>query len=150
MRAKPFSAALLVLCSSLFLAFGEARAHAGDMKLEIQLVWGTNDAGTKKHQPVEDEVLRKLRELPLKWTNYFLVNSLQLTLPESQTKKEALSDKCSIELTNLGHSQVQISLYGKGEHVVKRTQQLVKGEIVVLGGNAPNSTAWLIVIKRLE
>jgi hypothetical protein len=150
MRAKLSSVPLLVLVSSLFLAFGGFSARAGDMKLEIQLVWGTNDGASKNHRPVEQEVLKKLRELPLKWTNFFLVNSLQLTLPESQTKKEPLSDKCSIEVTNLGRSQIQISLYGKGEHVVKQTQLLPKGEIVVLGGNAPNSTAWLIVIKRLE
>jgi len=34
--------------------------------------------------------------------------------------------------------------------VVKRTQALPKGEILVLGGNAPNATAWLIILNRIE
>jgi hypothetical protein len=32
----------------------------------------------------------------------------------------------------------------------KRTQPLGKGEMIVLGGNAPNSTCWLLTLKRLE
>jgi len=33
---------------------------------------------------------------------------------------------------------------------VKRKQSLPKGEMLVLGGNAPNSTAWLVALKRIE
>jgi hypothetical protein len=45
---------------------------------------------------------------------------------------------------------VEVSLVGKGKDVAKRTQKLPKGETLVLGGNAPNATAWLVVLKRLE
>jgi hypothetical protein len=41
-------------------------------------------------------------------------------------------------------------LFGKGEQVVKRTQSIPKGETLALGGNAPNSTAWLVVLRRKE
>jgi hypothetical protein len=33
---------------------------------------------------------------------------------------------------------------------VKRTQALPKGEILVLGGNAPNASAWLVILKRID
>jgi len=45
---------------------------------------------------------------------------------------------------------VEVSLIGKGKEVVKRTQALPKGEILVLGGNAPNATAWLVILKRTD
>jgi hypothetical protein len=34
--------------------------------------------------------------------------------------------------------------------VVRRIQKLPKGEILVFGGNAPNATAWLVILKRIE
>jgi hypothetical protein len=27
---------------------------------------------------------------------------------------------------------------------------LPKGEILVLGGNAPNASAWLVIVKRID
>jgi hypothetical protein len=50
----------------------------------------------------------------------------------------------------LAGSEVEVSLMGKGKEVVKRKQSLPKGEMLVLGGNAPNSTAWLVLLKRIE
>ena len=139
---------------ALLLAAGQAVALAADpeLKLEAQLIWGTNDKASPdpKHKPVSDEVRKKLRDLPLKWTNYFEVNRKMLTIPVSALKKESLSDKCAVEIKNLGRSKVEVSLFGKGEQVVKRTQDLPAGETLVLGGNAPNSTAWLVLVKRVE
>src|SRR5258708_1549692 len=131
---------------------GIANAGAADMKLEVQLLWGTNDKQSPepKHRPVEADVHKKLKELPLKWSNYFLVNNKQFDVSSNGIAKVPLSEKCSIEVKNLGHSTVEVSLYGKGEKVMGRTQALPKGEILVLGGNAPNATAWLVILKRLE
>lgn len=141
------------LLPTLFvLGSGFSAARAADMKLEVQLLWGTNDKQSPdpKHRPVEADVHKKLKELPLKWSNYFLVNNKQFDVSANGTAKVPLSEKCSIEVKNLGHSTVEVSLFGKGEKVVGRTQALPKGEILVLGGNAPNATAWLVILKRLE
>ena len=45
--------------------------QAATMKLQVQLVWGTNDdhSPNPKHKPVEADVRKKLKELPLKWSN---------------------------------------------------------------------------------
>ena len=152
MRAKSILPRILILFLAAMLV-GTVSSRAGsDMKLEVQLVWGTNDSQSPdpRHKSVDADVQKKLKELPLKWTHYFQVSSHSFDLAVDATKKEPLSEKCSIEVKNLGHSTVEVSLYGKGEQVVKRTQALPKGEILIMGGNAPNSTAWLVVLKRLE
>jgi hypothetical protein len=124
-------------------------AQAGDMKLEAQLIWGTNDANSPdpKHKPVDADVKKRLGDLPLKWKNYFEVNRKLFGVPEGGSRKVAMSKKCELEVKHLKGGSVEVSLVGKGE---KRTQPLPKGEILVLGGNAPNSTAWLITLKRIQ
>ena len=122
------------------------------LKLQAQLVWGTNDEQSPdpKHKPVEADVKTKLNGLPLKFTNYFEVNRKPLEVALSGTNRVPLSDKCEVEVKSLGGSILEVSLFGKGKQVVNRKQSLAKGEMLVVGGNAPNSTAWLVVLKRLE
>lgn len=125
---------------------------AGDVKLEVYLIWGTDDAKSPdpRHKPVDADLLEKLKKLPLKWKNYFEVNRQTVKLTGTETKKATLSEKCEVEIKHAGKSTIEVSLFGKGEPVVKRTQTLPKGETLFLGGNAPNSTSWLVVIKRVE
>jgi len=134
---------------SLLLA---AAAWAGGGKFEARLIWGTNDAKSPdpKHKKVEAEVEKKLADLPLKWKHYFEVNRKTLAVSRGGCEKAELSDKCSIEVKDLDGNKVDVSLIGKGEPVLKRTQPLPKSEILVLGGNAPNATAWLVTLKRLD
>jgi hypothetical protein len=134
----------------VFACTAQTTSRAEELKVQAQLIWGTNEKESPdaKHQPVDAEVAKKLKQLPLKWDHYFVVKKLQVDVPVNGTKKEALSEKCAIEIKDEGSGNVEISLFGKGHQVVKRKQQLPKGEVVVLGGNAPNETAWLVVLKR--
>ncbi len=127
-------------------------ADTAGMKLEAQLLWGTNDATSPnpKHKPVDEDIRKKLKELPLKWTNYFEETRKSLDVTEAAAKRVTLSDRCDIEVKVLGGSKIEVTHFGKGEKVVKQTQNLPKGEMLVLGGNAPNSTAWLVILKRVE
>ncbi|HEY9172323.1 MAG TPA: hypothetical protein VI136_08575 [Verrucomicrobiae bacterium] len=138
----------LVLCSVLAATV----TLASDSKFEAQLIWGTNDSKSPdpKHKPVEAEVQKKLSDLPLKWKNYFEVNRKTMEVPQGESTKAVLSEKCTVEVKELDGKKVEVSLVGKGEPVLKRTQPLPKGEILVLGGNAPNATAWLVTLKRTE
>lgn len=61
-----------------------------------------------------------------------------------------MSDQCRIGVADVDGRHVEVSLIGKGEPVLKRIQPLSKGETLVLGGNAPDSTGWLVVLKRVE
>src|SRR5882724_406769 len=77
-----------------------ARADAGDMKLEVQLIWATNDKAdpNPKHKPIAPEIREKLNQLPLKWANYFEVNKVTLDIPKGESRKAKLSDKCEVEI----------------------------------------------------
>jgi hypothetical protein len=141
-------AAVLILVSSPHLV----RADPAEMKLEAQLIWGTNDSKSPdpEHKPVTPEVARKLKSLPFKWTHYFEVTRKPFSVPTSGEKKVRLSKECEIKVKNLGKSQIEVHLYGKGEPVGKITQSLPKGELLVTGGNAANFTAWFVVLKQVD
>lgn len=131
----------------------QAVVHAAGLKLQSQLVWGTDDPNPpagKHYQPVEPDILKRLKELPLKWKNYFEVKRSDFTLGQGLTKKVPLSDKCELTVVSQGSSTVEVVLIGRGKEVVRRTQALPKGQILVLGGNAPNATAWLVILKRMD
>ena len=151
MRLKLIAAIILTtaLCGLLTSRGAEKKEVA---KFEVQLLWGTDaeKSPNPKHKPVDPDVAKKLKSLPLKFKNYFLVNRKRVEAALGETRNEPISEKCAVEIKNLGHSTFEISLFGKGEQLVKRTQKFPAGEILLLGGNAPNSTAWLVVLKRLE
>jgi hypothetical protein len=137
----------------LMLGCAEFHAQAADMKLQSFLLWGTDETKPpegKAYKPVDQEIRQKLKELPLKWTNWFEVNRKDLVAVQGLNKEVAISEKCQLNVRRISGSEVEVSLIGKGKEVVKRKQSLPKGEMLVLGGNAPNSTAWLVVLKRIE
>jgi hypothetical protein len=155
MRAKlTSSTALIYLFTGLaLLSAGNLATQAADMKFEAQLIWGTNEKESPdpKHKPIAPDIKKKLEGLTLKWANWFVVNKQTFSVPAGGTKRVALSEKCDIEVKDLGHFNIEVTHYGKGKEVWKGAQVLGKGEIFpVLGGNAPNATAWLMVLKRLE
>ena len=128
-------------------------AQAAELKLQTQLVWGTDDSKPpegKEYKPVEPAIQKKLKELPLKWKNYFEVKRTDFSVTPTVAKKVPLSEKCELNILNQANSTFEVSLIGKGKEVVKRTQALPKGEVLVLGGNAPNATAWLVILKRID
>ncbi len=155
MNPKLIPATVLVwFCGALVLLVGLGPgARAAELRLEARLVWGTDDPKPpegKNYNPVGPEISKKLKELPLKWANYFEVSRRSFGVPPAATKREPVSEKCELVVRNLGNSMVEVSLIGKGKEVMKRSQALPKGEMLVLGGNAPNSTAWLVILKRIE
>lgn len=122
------------------------------LKFEALLIWGTNDAKSPSsdHKPVEPDILNKLKKLPFKWINFFEVNRKTAEVAAGASTKLSLSKDCEVEVKLLPQSTVEVVLVGKGARVLKRTQALPKGETLVLGGDAPNATAWLVVIRRVQ
>jgi hypothetical protein len=142
-----FSIGLVLLTCAAF------QARAADMKLQAFLLWGTDDAKPpegKLYKPAGPDVVQKLKELPLKWTNWFEVNRKDFIVPAGVVKEVPMSEKCQLNVSKTSSTEVEVLLIGKGREVVKRKQSLPKGEMLVLGGNAPNATAWLVVLKRIE
>lgn len=154
MRPKLRSPSRLGWWLALFLPLALAApcALAGDLKLEALLVWGTNDARSPDpdHKPVGADLLKKLQSFPLKWTHYFEVNRQQLTVPSAGAKKTSLSKECDILVKNIGSGELELVIFGKGQRVGHIKQALPKGELLVTGGNAPNFTAWFVVLRQVD
>ncbi len=127
--------------------FGEARAVAGDLQLQAQLVWATNDPKPdgKALNDVDPKLRDKLRNV-FRWTNYFEVSSTNFVSVQGAVKKVPMSKHCEIEVTNLGDSRIEVKLYGKGTLVVTKRQTFNPKEPLVLAGDDKNSTAWFVAI----
>src|SRR5437773_11673330 len=111
MKLRFISATVLLWFGAVVLACGGARANASPpMKLEAQLVWGTNDkqSPNPKHTPVKAEVRKKLEDLPLKWSHYFEVSKQRFDVAAAGSTKVTLSKQCSIEVKNLGNSKIEV------------------------------------------
>lgn len=136
----------------LLLALTSAHALAGDMKLEAQLIWGTNDEKSPdpNHKAVGPEVERKLKKLPFKWKNYFEVTRKEFVVSKNGSDAVVLSKDCEIKVRNTTDDVLEVTIFGKGKSVGKITQALPKGELLVTGGNAENVTAWFVVLRQVE
>ncbi len=155
MRAKPTRGPRLIGFAAMLLLLAGAgwSAQAADLKLQAFLLWGTDDTKPpegKNYQPANAEIRQKLKELPLKWANWFEVRRADFVVPQGGAKAVAISEKCQLNVRKLAGPELEVTLIGKGKEVVKRKQALPKGEMLVLGGNAPNSSCWLVVLKRIE
>jgi len=141
-----------LLSTLFFLSAGSSSVVGGEPKLEGQLIWAANEESKdSKLKAVDAEVQKKLDELPLKWKHYYTVKREQFTIHKSGTNSVVMSEKCTVEVKALGDSKFEITMHGKsGKVCSKRTQPLPKGEILILAGNAPDATAWLVVLKRIE
>jgi len=134
----------LLLCA----AGTKSLAADADLKLEAQLVLGTNDAKPpdSKYQPVNADVAKKLKSLPLKWSNYFVVSSKKFSVPKGEEKQEKLGD-CDVKVKNLGQSQVVITISGKKGTIGTTTGELSKAQLFVTGANETN---LFVVLKQVD
>jgi hypothetical protein len=153
LTAIPVSLPFLVAAVLWLLPGTTSQAQTAEMKLQGFLLWGTDEIKPppeKKYRPADEEIRQKLKDLPLKWTNWFEVKRAEFSVPHKTVKEVGLSEKCQVKVRQLETSELEVALIGKGKEVVKRKQALPKGEILFLGGNAPNSTCWMVALKRIE
>jgi len=123
------------------------------MKLQGFLLWGTGDTKPppeRPYKPADAEIRKKLKDLPLKWTNWFEVKRVEFPVPRAAMKQVSMSEKCQVKVRQLNEFELEVALIGKGKEVVRRKQALPKGEILFLGGNAPNASCWMVALKRIE
>ena len=123
---------------------------AANLKLEAKLIWGTNEPKSPNpaHKPLEKEVADKLRMY--KWKNYFIVKRVEGTVSSRGSNRFVLSDKCTVEITELEGPKVEIKLIGEGKEVHKTIKGLAKGEWFVYAGDDKNDTAWFVIIRQLD
>ena len=126
-----------------------------EVQLKAQLIWGTNQ--DKPNQPHLKDVSPQMRDKlkMLKWRNFFDVldpdyPAKTFKLSQSETKKLKLSARCEIEVTYLGDSKIRVELFGEGRSLLKQTQPLSPGNLLVLAGEDKNDTAWFVVLTALK
>jgi len=126
-------------------------ASAAERKMEARLIWGTNEdkSPNPNHKPLDGDLARKLREMPLKWKNYFEVNRQTFTINTTNYTKVVMSKQCYIEVKDKG-DKVTVKLYGQGKQVNRVDKPLPKGEVLTLGGDAKDNNAWLITVRPLN
>src|SRR5258708_19802345 len=99
----------ILAASFLFLAASVSQSLAGDLKLQAQLIWATNDptSPNPKHKPVEPAVEAKLKSLPFRWTNYYEVNRKEFTVFQDETTKFPMINHSKIIFKNLALSSFE-------------------------------------------
>jgi len=150
-KSRPLIFLTALITALVLLACADVCAQAAELKFQVQLVWATDDPKPpegKNYKPVEAEIRKQIKAL--KWKNYFEVRRIDFSMAPGATKKVAISEKCGLDVKHLGNSNLEVVVFGKGKEVARVKQSLRKGEILVPGGEAPNETAWLVILKRLE
>ncbi len=142
---------LFALTALLALFVAAPSVRAGDTKMEVTLVWGTNDEKSPdpKHKELEKELAERLGKI-FQWQHYFLVNKLASDVKKDGSyRKFKLSDDAVVEITELDDSKFQIKLIGKDKLVTTRTEVIKKGDITALAGDVNNTgCAWFILIRQ--
>lgn len=130
------------LCASL----------AAERKIEARLIWGTNEEKSPdpKHKPLEGDLAKKLHDMPLKWKNYFEVNRKVFTISDSAYTNVVMSKQCTIEVKDKGANNVTVKLYGEGKPVRRVDKPLPKGEVLTIGGDDKNNSAWFITVRQVS
>lgn len=133
------------------LSFVPLSTSAKELKLEAQLIWGTNDEKSPNpaHKPVDAATAEKLRKV-FKWKNYFAVTNQVKVVPSRGSNRFDLSQQCSIEVTELAGPRVEVKLIGEGKEVNKTIKPLQKGESITYGKDDKNDTAWFVIITELD
>jgi hypothetical protein len=123
-----------------------------ELNIEAQLIWGTNDTNSpnSKHKAIEPSLAKKLSESPFKWKNYFEEERKCASIAQDQKTKLVMSSHCTVEVKNLGADRIEVVLFGDGKAVVRKTDSLAHGKILLIGGDAKNDTAWFVVLKKIE
>lgn len=143
MSMKFLSATRLVCAVIVCLMFANMTASAGekDLKLEVQLVLGTNEVQTNG-TPVSPSIEKKLKRLPLKWGSYFVISSQKFSLAKNATNHLLLGGSEMI-VKNLGGEKVELTMIDRG----KITQSLKKGQTLVTNVRDPNS---FVVLRQVD
>ena len=140
MNTKFFSISRLVCVAMFFLLQAGMTARA-DLKLEAQLVLGTNAEQTNG-TPVSPQIEKKLKRLPLKWGSYFVLSTQQFSLAKNTTNHMVLGGSEMI-VKNLGGERVELTLIDRG----KITQTLHKGQTLVTNVKDENS---FVVLRQAD
>lgn len=147
----------LFFVAALYFPAAVASAATDTISIDARLIWATNEGTNQlksadpKLRPVGPRLSEKLKSSPFKWEHYYECKvQSPITLKLNEGKRIPMSKRCEIEVTYLGNSQVRMEVYGNGTLVNTVTQALPKGEFLLVGGEAENSTAWFVAVRQAD
>ncbi len=140
-----------VLALALMFLIPAMPAKAANLKLDIYLVWASNDekVPNSKFKKLNEEMANKLKKI-FKWKYYFEINKQNGEVQSRSTKKFNVSKKCDIEITEMEGPKVEVKLFGEGKLINRTIKSLTKDELFTIAGEDKNETAWFVIIKLLE
>ena len=151
-RLSSWYKALFCVCFLVSMGWRANQLRAGEskneLKFEVQLIWGTNGEKPpgKDLREVEPRITEPLKRI-FKWENYFEVTRKNLVVASKTTQRLKLSDKCEVEVQNLGNSSVQVKLFGEGKCVHTYKEPITPDKVLAFAGEDKNDTAWFVVLK---
>ncbi len=136
---------LSCFCWVSFAALADSKPE--ELKVQAQLIWGTNEGKSPNpsYKEVDPKLAAKLQKV-LKWKNYFEVSHDSTAVLPNKAKRLKLSPKCEVEITNYGKSNIEAKLFGEGKFMVRKRQTISATESLVLGGDAKDGNAWIVVL----
>ena len=157
-QRSPFVRARVVIAlfhALLLTAFvvGMGGARADDLRLQAQLIWGTDGekpAGVNC-KDVEPALRKRLSRI-FKWKHYYEMRRRQVTVPTKRTPRLEMSKQCLLKFTIAEKDVVEVKLIGEGR-LTKTVRQPVKalrnGDLLVLAGETKDNIndAWFVVIS---
>ena len=130
-----------------------AEAYGSEIKLNAQLIWGTNEPKPKDGKCHEvDAVLREKLGRIFKWKNYFEVKAESFGVKPSEARRVRMSKTCELELRVVDDFTLEVKLFGEGKltkTIRQSIQALRQGEVSVLAGDSKDryGDAWFVVIS---
>jgi hypothetical protein len=121
------------------------------MHLEAKLIWGSNDGTDKVHHAlVTDPKLSADLHRIFKWSNYYEITNKSVEIADNKSSVLQMSQKCKLEVKNLGKNWIDIQCIGNGKPVTKGKHSLAPGKWFTLAGNDKNNTAWFVVMRSTK
>jgi hypothetical protein len=139
---------LALLC----LAALPSNARASDLKIEARLIWGTNDekgAKPEYRKVGKDPAVEELKKA-YQWKHYFEVTRKRTTIPSRGTTRLQMSEKCTLEITELEGPKVEVTLIGEGKRLTKVTKQLSKGQSFGMASDLKDGSGWFVLISEVD
>jgi hypothetical protein len=131
-------------------------AAAADLRIKAQLAWGTNDSKPpdKELHELDPKIREKFR--PLRWKNYFVIQSKNAAIAGKAVQRIALSEKCALEVRDMADGNLEIKILGgkvAGQLGVIKTEvcpiaKLKAGHIFAYAGETKEKwdDAWLVIV----
>lgn len=136
--------------------FAPLSAMAADLKLRLELAWGTdgNPPEGKNLKELDAKGREKLRHF--RWKNYWVVKSTPVTLDSKMVQKVAL-DRCQVDLKTTADGHVEVRLHSVNDakelKLVKILQHSLeafkRGEFLIIAGDDKDkwNDAWFVIIR---